>query len=124
MDYLMDFSDVAGDGWYTEAIRWAASQGIVGGYSDGTFGPDDPITREQLALMFWRYAGSPPASGELAFSDGDEISAFALDAMRWASGNGILSGNGGGRISPQSQATRGQVAQMLQRFIENLEEKA
>lgn len=124
VDYLMDFSDVAGDGWYTEAIRWAASQGIVGGYSDGTFGPDDPITREQLALMFWRYAGSPPASGELAFSDGDEISAFALDAMRWASGNGILSGNGGGRISPQSQATRGQVAQMLQRFIENLEEKA
>ncbi|MEY8387687.1 S-layer homology domain-containing protein [Oscillospiraceae bacterium 38-13] len=70
VDYLLDFPDVAGEAWYTEAVRWAASQGIVGGYGNGTFGPNDPITREQLAVMLWRYSGSPAATNkELHFND-------------------------------------------------------
>ncbi|MEY8233338.1 S-layer homology domain-containing protein [Oscillospiraceae bacterium 50-16] len=123
VNYLMDFSDVAGEAWYTEAIRWATSQGIVGGYGNGMFGPNDPITREQLAVMLWRYSGSPAATNkELHFADADEISPFALEAMRWAVENGILNGYGDGRLGPQGQATRAQVAQMLKNFIENQEE--
>ena len=122
VNYLLTFPDVAGEAWYTEAIRWTASQGIVGGYGDGTFGPDDPITREQLAVMLWRYSGSPAAtSRELYFNDTDEISGFALEALRWAVENGILNGYGDGRLGPQGQATRAQVAQMLKNFIENQE---
>lgn len=120
VNYLLTFSDVAGEAWYTEAIRWAASQGIVGGYGNGTFGPNDPITREQLAVMLWRYVGSPAATNkELNFADADKISPFALEAMRWAVENGILNGYGDGRLGPQGQATRAQVAQMLKNFIEN-----
>ena len=125
VDYLPDFSDVGGEAWYTGAVRWAASQGIVGGYGDGTFGPDDPITREQLAVMLWRYSGSPAATNkELHFTDEAEISSFALEALRWAVENGILNGSGDGRLGPQGQATRAQVAQMLKNFIENQEDSA
>ena len=123
VNYLLDFSDVANEAWYTEAVRCAASQGIVGGYGNGTFGPNDPITREQLAVMLWRYSGSPAATNkELHFNDTDEISGFALEALRWAVENGILNGYGDGRLGPQGQATRAQVAQMLKNFIENQEE--
>ena len=122
-DYLLNFSDVAGEAWYAEAVRWAASQGIAGGYSNGTFGPNNPITREQLAVMLWRYSGSPDAtSKELHFNDEAEISGFALEALRWAVENGILNGYGDGRLGPQGQATQAQVAQMLKNFIENQEE--
>ena len=123
VDYLLDFSDVADEAWYTEAIRWAASQGIVGGYGDGTFGPNDPITREQLAVMLWRYSGSPAATNkELHFNDEAEISGYALEALRWAVENGILNGYGDGRLGPKGQATRAHVAQMLKNFIEYQEE--
>ena len=123
VNYLLDFSDVAGEAWYTEAVRWATSQGIVGGYGNGTFGPNAPITREQLAVMLWRYSGSPAATNkELHFNDMDEISGFALEAMRWAVENGILNGYGDGQLGPQGQATRAQVAQMLKNFIENQED--
>ena len=123
VNYLLTFSDVAGEAWYTEAVRWAASQGIVGGYGNGTFGPNDPITREQLAVMLWRYSGSPAATNkELHFNDEAEISGFALEALRWAVENGILNGYGDGRLGPQGQATRAQVAQMLKNFIENQED--
>ena len=122
VNYLMDFSDVADEAWYAEAVRWAASQGIVGGYGNGTFGPDDPITREQLAVMLWRYSGSPAATNkELRFNDADEISGFALEALRWAMENGILNGYDDGRLAPMGQATRAQAAQMLKNFIENQE---
>ena len=85
VNYPMNFSDVTNEAWYTEAIRWATSQGIVGGYGNGTFGPNDNITREQLAVMLWRYAGSPAATNkELHFSDAGESSGYALDALRWA----------------------------------------
>lgn len=123
VNYLLQYSDVADGAWYTEAIRWATSQGIVGGYGNGKFGPNDPITREQLAVMLWRYAGSPAATNkELHFNDADEVGSWALDAIRWAVENGILNGFGDGRLGPQGQATRAQVAQMLKNFIENQEE--
>lgn len=122
VNFLMNFSDVSGEAWYTEAIRWAASQGIVGGYGDGTFGPNAPITREQLAVMLWRYSGSPAATGqELHFNDEDAISGFALEAMRWAVENGIVGGYGNGQLGPQGQATHAQVAQMLKNFIQDQE---
>lgn len=120
VNYLMDFSDVSGEAWYAEAVRWATSQGIVGGYGGGKFGPNDPITREQLAVMLWRYAGSPAATNkELHFADADQISGYALEAMRWAVENGIISGYGNGQVGPRGQATRAQVAQMLKNFLEN-----
>ncbi len=120
VNYLLDFSDVAGEAWYTEAIRWATSQGIVGGYGNGMFGPNDPITREQLAVMLWRYSGSPAATNkDLHFTDADKASGYALEALRWAVGNGILNGYGDGRLGPQGQATRAQVAQMLKNYLES-----
>jgi len=113
------FTDIDNSKWYAEAVSWAAGRGIVGGYGNGTFGPNDPITREQLAVMLWRYAGSPAATDkELYFNDTDEISSFALDAMRWAVENGVLNGYGDGRLNPQGQATRAQVAQMLKNYLE------
>lgn len=119
VNYLMQYGDVSGGAWYSEAVRWATSQGIVSGYGNGRFGPNDPITREQLAVMLWRYSGSPAASGELRFHDADKISSFALEAVRWAVENGVISGYGSGRLDPQGLATRAQVAQMLKNFTEN-----
>ncbi len=114
------FTDVTGDAWCASAITWAAEQGIVGGYGNGLFGPNDNITREQLAVMLWRYAGSPAATDkELHFADADEAGNFALDALRWAVENGIIGGYGDGRLGPKGQATRAQVATMLQRYLEN-----
>ncbi len=124
VNYLLQYGDVSTGTWYTEAVRWATSQGIVGGYGNGNFGPNDPITREQLAVMLWRYSGSPAATNkELHFNDTDEISGFALEAMRWAVENGIINGYGNGRLGPQGQATRAQVAQMLKNFLENREDE-
>ena len=92
----------------------AAANGIVGGYGDGRFGPNDNITREQLAVMLWRYAGSSAATDkELHFTDTDQASGYALEAIRWAAENGVLNGYGDGRLGPQGHATRAQVAQML-----------
>lgn len=123
VNYLMQFDDVADEAWYTEAIRWAASQGIVSGYGNGTFGPNDNITREQLAVMLWRYAGSPAATEkELHFTDADKVSGYALEALCWAVENGVINGYGNGQLAPQGLATRAQVAQMLKNFIETQEE--
>lgn len=118
VNYLLQYGDVATGAWYTEAVRWATSQGIVGGYGNGNYGPDDPITREQLAVMLWRYAGSPAATEkELHFTDADKASGFALDALRWAVENGVIHGKSGGILDPQGLATRAEVAQMLKNFL-------
>ena len=111
------FPDVAEGAWCSPAISWAAEQGIVGGYSDGLFGPEDSITREQLAVMLWRYAGSPAATDkELHFTDADQASGYALEALRWAVENGVMSGKGGGVLDPNGLATRAQTAQMVGNF--------
>jgi len=118
VNYLMQFTDVPGGEWYTEAVRWAASTGVITGY-DGRFGPDDNITRQQLAVMLWRYAGSPAAANkELYFTDAAKTDAYALDAMRWAVENGILNGYSDGRLNPTGLATRAEAAAMLMRYSE------
>lgn len=113
------FTDVSSDVWYTDAVNWAAVNGIVGGYGNGLFGPNDNVTREQLAVMLWRYIGSPTATNkDLKFSDASEAGGYALDALRWAVENGVINGKDGGALTPKSLATRAQVAQMLKNYLE------
>ena len=124
VDYLMDFSDVDPAAWYGEAVRWASSLGIASGYGDGRFGPDDPITREQLAVMLYQYAwnmGYDLTGGGMAlreYGNYDRISGWALEALDWAVNAGIISGTGDSALSPQGRATRAQTAVMLQKFCE------
>ena len=114
------FRDVGSGTWYTAGVSWAAENGIVTGYGNGQFGPNDSITREQLAVMLWRYAGSPDMDEQsLNFVDADQVSGYAKDAIYWATANGILNGCGDGRLDPVGLATRAQAAQMLKNFIEN-----
>ena len=112
------FTDVDPDAWYSTAVSWAVSEGIVSGYGDGCFGPNDPVTREQLAVMLWRYAGSPAATEkELNFTDADRASGYALEALRWAVENDIINGKDSGFLAPQDRAARAQVAQTLMNFL-------
>ena len=115
------FPDVPKNTWYTEAVEWAASVGVVLGYDTGKFGPGDPITREQMAAMLYRYAGSPAANAALSgFTDADSASSYARPALRWAVEQGILIGRGGGILDPTGKATRAETAAMLQRFCETI----
>jgi hypothetical protein len=119
-DLTDGYSDVSGDAWYADGIAWAVENGIASGYGNGQFGPNDSITREQLAVMLWKYAGSPKASGQdLTFTDADQASGYAREALSWAVENGILSGYGDGQLVPGGTATRAQAAQMLKNFMEN-----
>lgn len=126
VNYLMDFDDVNPAAYYAEAIRWATSEGIAGGYGGGLFGPDDPITREQLAVMLHRYAqheGCDVSIGEdiniLSYADAFTVSEYAVSALQWACGAGIISGTGdGSTLTPQGEATRAQAATVLMRFCE------
>lgn len=105
-----------GASWYEKGMAWAQSAGI----SDGR-APEAGITREQLVTMLYRYADVPEAGGTLdAFADADTVSSYAVDAMRWAAANGIVNGSHG-RLNPQGNATRAQVAAMLMRFCEKME---
>ena len=108
------FTDVAAGQWYTDAVTWAAEQGIVTGTGNGLFDPNGNITREQLAVMLYRYAGGTAAGADLsAYPDASSVSSWAVEAMGWAVSNGILSGNEAGQLSPGGAATRAEVAQML-----------
>ena len=126
VNYAMDYTDVAQGQWYSGAIRWAASEGIVGGYGNGLFGTNDPITREQFAAMLYRFAqeqGYDVSVGEdtniLSYTDVADLSEYAISAMQWAVGAGIINGTGdGSTLTPQGQATRAQAAVMLMRFCE------
>ena len=117
------FSDLADGAWYTDAVTWAASKGIVDGYGGGLFGPDDNITREQLAAILHRYAnykGYDVSVGEdtniLSFDDAQTISGYAVPAMQGACGAGLMQGSNR-KLLPTAQATRAQVAAMLHRFL-------
>lgn len=113
------FTDVPDGAWYSNAVAWAAEKGIVAGYGNGLFGSNDNITREQLAVMLWRYAGSPVATNkELQFTDTDKVSNYALEALCWATENNIINGYGNGELAPKGEASRAQVAQMLKNFLE------
>ena len=111
------FADVPGDAWYADGVYWARLAGVVGGYSEDQFGPDDPITREQIAAILWRYAGSPAAESGTDFADEGSISAYAAQAVDWARTNGIVNGVEGNRFLPQSSATRAQVATILRNYL-------
>ena len=119
-DFEGMFGDVADGIWYSEAISWAAQEGVITGYGD-QFWPEENITREQLAVMLWRYAGSPESSHSLAHCpDADQISGYAEQAMAWANERGIIKGDGDNVLSPKGYATRTEVAQMLKNYIENV----
>ncbi|MBO4787561.1 MAG: S-layer homology domain-containing protein [Lachnospiraceae bacterium] len=122
VDYDMDFTDVEDGKWYTEAIRWAAANGIVNGYGDGRFGPNDELTREQLATILYRYAKlkgqgfTGTWAFPLTFDDASVVSDWAYEAMCWMTMNGVINGVGDNKLSPKGSATRAQVATMLMRF--------
>ncbi len=126
VNYLLNFNDVAEGQWYTEAIRWAASEEIVGGYGDGSFRPGDAVSREEMAAIFYRYAqhkGYDVSIGEetniLSYADAAMISEYAIPAMQWACGAGVLEGNGQ-LLMPQADTPRCQAAAVLMRFCENV----
>ncbi len=112
------YPDVAVSDWYYQPIEWATRRGILAGYSNGRFGPNDSITREQLVSVLWRHAGSPkPRSTVLRFNDASKVSGFAWDAMLWATEKGIISGRPGGYLAPKGNATRADVAQVLKNYL-------
>lgn len=114
------FTDVAPGDWYADAIAWAAAEGVAEGYEDGSFRPNDAITREQLAAMLWRYAASPETGGDLsAFADGDDTSDWAQQAMSWAVAQGLITGVDSDRLAPRGPATRAQTATILMRFAQS-----
>ena len=116
------FPDVQEHHWYNNAVHWAEDRGIVGGYGDGTFKGEKEVTREELVVMLWNYAGKPLAvNGDSVsgFYDGQTVSGWALNAMNWALENGILGGKGGKMLDPTGLATRAELAQMMKNFISN-----
>ena len=119
---LSTFKDVSSDAYYAKAIAWAQKKGIITGYGNGMFGPDDIITREQLASILWKYAGSPVSAdskGLAAFKDAGEISSYAVNALTWANQAGIISGKGDNLLDPKGKATRAEAAQIIINFLKN-----
>lgn len=119
------FTDVIRDKYYYDAVVWASANEIVSGYDDATFGPEDFITREQLATILYRYVSQKElnvsADTDISkFKDFEEISGYAVDAMKWANANGIITGITSDTISPKGNATRCQVAAILKRICENI----
>ena len=117
------FTDVEAGKWYADAITWTAENGIFAGYGKDKFGPDDPITREQLAAIFYRYADYKgyklTVTGNLdKFEDADKITDYAKTVMQWAVGNGLIKGKAENLLDPQGTATRAEIAAMLHRFVE------
>ncbi len=121
VNYALTFGDMNGTEWYAEAVRWAASEQIVNGYDNGNFGPNDPITREQLVTVLYRYAqykGLDTATTEenlTSFADAAQVSGYAVSAMNWAVGAGVINGTDSG-LAPKATATRAEVAQILMNF--------
>lgn len=120
------FEDVAPGSYYENAITWAAEQGIVTGHDEKTFAPDENITREQLAVILFRYAAyrqqSTDERAELDFTDAKDVSSYASDALAWAVARGLVNGMGDGTLAPQGNATRAQAAAILMRYLETPEE--
>lgn len=122
-----NFSDVQTDAWYAEAVGWAASNKVVTGYADGTFRPNAAVTREQAAAILYRYAqskGIDVSVGEntniLSYVDVQQASEYAIPALQWAVGAGVLNGKNGGRLAPTGTATRAEIAAIMQRWCENI----
>lgn len=122
-NYAMKFDDVKQGQWYTEAIRWAASEGIVNGYDNDTFGPDDSITREQFVAILYRYVQKQGKGFtgtwmfNLGFNDKAEISDWAFEPVCWCYMNDIIKGKDGNRFDLKATATRAEVATMMMRYL-------
>lgn len=119
VNYAMNFSDVAQDAPYAEAIRWAASERLMSGYGDGRFGPDDPVTREQLVVILWQQAGKPMLMdypGLTRYSDVGDISQFAQPALAWAHQKGLVPAEG--RLGPRDAVAPAEIEQMMQALSE------
>ena len=120
------FTDIKYGSYYEDAIAWAAANGIVEGYGDGSFEPDANITREQMATILYRYAdykGYDISVGGMSlyeYEDAVQISSYAVNAMQWANTEGLIEGRGNGNISPKDDATRAEIAAILMRFCENI----
>lgn len=121
------FTDVASGAYYANAVAWANANGIVSGYGSGKFGPNDKVTREQLAAILYRYAQYKKydvSVGEdtniLSYNDAQSISSYAIPAIQWACGAGVVTGKSGNKLDPKGNATRAEVAAMLMRFCENV----
>ena len=123
----ISFADVNDGMWYTDAVSWANANGIANGVDDKNFNPDGEVTREQTATILYRYfkhIDIPARSyGDLdSFRDCDKVSPWANDALKWAIGEGIMTGRPNNILDPKDSATRTEVAVMLMRFITNMEE--
>ena len=126
--YTDKFPDVPDGVWFTDAILWASSTGVVTGYTDtGKFGPADNINREQMAVMMYRYAtykgyDTGTKADFSKFSDASKVSGFAEEAMQWAVGTGIITGKDNEtRLDPQGNASRAECATIIMRFVEKYE---
>ena len=122
-----NFSDVQADAWYAESVGWAAANKIVTGYADGTFRPNAAVTREQAAAILYRYAqskGIDVSVGEntniLSYADAQQASEYAISALQWAVGAGVLNGKNGNRLAPTGTATRAEIAAIMQRWCEKI----
>lgn len=111
------FADVLARDYFANAVAWASENNIVTGYSRTRFGSNDPVSREQIATLLWRYAGSPSAGSAQNFADRNQISDYAADAVNWARANGIVNGRPGNRFDPKANATRAEVATILRNFL-------
>ena len=120
----VSFEDVEDDQWYTYYVNWAATNDIVTGYGNGYFGVDDKVTIEQAAVILYRYANlieTPAYDMEADYTDTDEISAWAMDAMRWVTATDIYTGYDGGQLRPKQNAPRALVAEMLYNYVRETE---
>jgi hypothetical protein len=121
-----DFTDVdySATSWYGKYVDWAARAGLILGYGDGRFGPEDYVTREQMAVIIYRFAkfleADTSAAAQLTYSDSASISEWAVDALKYCVGEGIISGNNNGAFEPQKEATRVQMATVIVRFIKSV----
>ena len=111
------FADVLARDYFSDAVAWASENNIVTGYSRTRFGSNDPVSREQIATLLWRYAGSPSAGSAQNFADRNQISDYAADAVNWARANSIVIGRPGNRFDPKANATRAEVATILRNFL-------
>ncbi len=118
------YTDTLEDAWYFDAVLWANQNGLIKGYGNGKFGPDDAVSREQMVTIFYRYSeckGYSLTEGEYDdFIDKDDVSSYAQKAMRWAVGNGLIVGNGHDCLHPRENSTRAEFAAVLQRFVESI----
>ncbi|MCM1233093.1 MAG: S-layer homology domain-containing protein, partial [Ruminococcus flavefaciens] len=120
VNYLMQFSDVS-DSWYTEAVRWAASEQIMGGYGGGKWGVGDPVTRQDMTTTLWRYAGELPAEHTSRYEDESAIANYAAPAVDWSDANGIVAPVSDTAFAPRENATRAQVAAALMNFHKSVQ---